>query len=106
MKRPTQDGVLKGSRATFTDQKFATEYPTLTDWMVDDKWDDGKPRAVSTISINFSQGSVTVGLSDHAFQRSAYTTADTLAEALDLLEAALAGERIGWRRWKQQQPKK
>lgn len=100
MKKPASSPVNKVGSWECPDKMFFASYPTLSAYMCDAFWDDKKPRELSTISVNFSQGCVNMGISDHALQRSAYTTAQSLTEALELLEEALAMDKVKWRAWK------
>jgi hypothetical protein len=100
MKRPKASPASKGKTVVTSDAEFLKRYPVLTQWMTDGKWDDGKPREVSTLSVNLKEGVVNLGLSDHEAQASLYTTAGTLQEALEQLEAALRDETGAWRPWK------
>lgn len=100
MKRPDQPAKGQKTSVVVTDASWSEKFPTVITYMTDAKWDDGKPREPSTLSINFSTGSPTISLSDHALQQSAYTTADTVAEALELLEEALVEGKVRWRPWK------
>jgi hypothetical protein len=100
MKRPLTSPVHKKGDWSCCDKLLLGEFPCLAQLLCDGWWDDGKPRELATISINFSQGSPTMAVHDHALQRSGYTTADTLREAAELLEAALAEGTLRWRPWK------
>jgi len=100
MKRPEKETGKKNSKPVCPDAAFAKQYPSIAQFMVDDRWDDGKARKVGTITINFSQGCCTISLADHDQEQSCYTTANTLPEALGLLEDALAAEKVAWRLWK------
>jgi len=101
VKRPSvgSDGVV-GSNAACTDERFAKLYPTLLEYLTDAKWDDGKDREVSTLTISLMEGCINLALNDRALSRSLYTTAETLMEALKLLEGSLASGKSSWRSWK------
>ncbi len=100
MKRPTQIPGDEGASNECSDATWVKNFPVIVQYLTDSKWEDGKPRELSTLSINFSTGKANVGLSDHALQQSVYTTADTVQEALKLLEKALVTDSASWRRWK------
>jgi len=100
MKRPVAVKVVKGAKPPCPDPVFGGKYPTISLYMTDGQWEDGKTRELSTLAINFSSGTVNVGLSDHALQCSAYSTGETIEGCLTLLEESLASERPVWRPWK------
>jgi hypothetical protein len=99
MKRPT---VLKPAKGKWAcgDAKFATRFPGVAAMLCDPWWDDGTSRQCSSLSVRMDSTSVFLSISDHASSASAYTTAETLEAALELMEAAIQEGTIQWRSWK------
>lgn len=62
-------------------------------------YDDGAPRELGKLSINLTSSGVAIQLTDPGERATAFTNAETLAEALDLLEQSLAGKSDPWRPW-------
>jgi hypothetical protein len=78
---------------------FLGPYPTIAQHLTDVFWDDGRPRVPSTLKVKWWGIKVDVSLNDDGKRRSCTTTADTLEEALGLLEAYLAEGGAPWRSW-------
>lgn len=100
MKRQKAISPAKGKPQLCSDGSFAAKFPTITTWMTDGFWDDGKAREVSTLGVRFGDGQVHLSLVDHDAKRSVYTDAKTIEDALMLLEEALKAETCVWRAWK------
>jgi len=73
--------------------------PLLAIALCDAWWDDGAPRDPYTLAINWHSGSCMLTLVDKPEERSTSTLADSLEEALDLVEGLLARPRMPWRAW-------
>lgn len=100
MKRPQESTATAKGKWVCPDKDWGKRYPTVAEFMCDGFWEDGKPREVSSLTIRFDVNSVSVSLSDHAMQRSCFTTADSLEAGLGLLDEALRSGRNIWRPWK------
>jgi hypothetical protein len=101
MKRPDTAGQGKVAEGvTILDDGFAKRYPSLTEYMTADKYEDGGARERSNLSISIREGSVLLALNDKELKQSIYTSDDTLQGALKLLEGALTGGQAQWRPWK------
>lgn len=100
MKKPDSSPVHVPGSSACVDSAWLKRFPITCSYLCDGTWDDGTPRELSTISINFSQGNPTVGLSDHALQCSLYSTAGSVQDALDALEKVLKAGIGAWRPWK------
>lgn len=73
--------------------------PSLADACANPFWDDKTPKGCWTLSLSWDTGMCQVSISDKDEGRSLNSTAETSAEALDLMEALLASERRPWRYW-------
>jgi len=100
MKRPALPGKSNREKWVCPDKEFQKLYPTITQYLCDGFWEDGKPREPSSLSVRMDGAETHVSLSDHALQCSFYTAAGTLTEGLSLMEEALAAGRGTWRPWK------
>jgi len=80
---------------------FIAKYPTLNRYLTDFWWEKPvvKPRTPCTMAVTFFSGSVQVSLNDKAKRRSVHTTAETVTQALEALEAYLADGGAPWRSW-------
>lgn len=101
MKRQKQPASGKG-RFRCEDAAMLKRFPRLMEALTDPWWDDGKPREVWTLTVAYRDGEVNVGVVDRAAQASSYTTAETLEEALKLIEEALEAEKLPMRPWARQ----
>lgn len=101
MKRP--EGKVAGGKAgggVCSDEGFLKKYPTIVTHLSDDKYDDGGARELSTLAVSIREGQIAIALNDKDLKQSMYTMAETLTEALKLLEGALAAGNGEWRPWK------
>jgi len=73
--------------------------PTINQLCTDTQWDDGGQRLPCTLKIRFGDGQASVTISDENIEASITTTAETVQEALQLLEEALAASKVAWRPW-------
>jgi len=74
--------------------------PTLNAFLTDTWWEETKkPRKPCSLKIHFGIDRASIVLSDEANKMSITTTADTVGDALELLEEALAGGKVTWRPW-------
>lgn len=85
---------------TCGDASFASNYPTLAQFLCDPWWDDGKPREVGTLSIKFGPIDVSIVVSDPEGRCSSFCTSGSLPDAFLAFEEALAAGAVSWRRWK------
>jgi len=100
MKRPTTPSKPKKGSVHESSCPILSKVPTVWEYLADGTWDDGKPREVSRMSIEARGGAVQVALHDPALRQSLYTDADTVEEALALMEGALQAGTAPWRPWK------
>jgi len=100
MKRPSKVQEARADQSGHADEGFLKKYPTLSGYLSDGKWDDGQPRQLSTLTWSVQDGLWQAALNDKALKQSMYCTAPTQAEALKLMEKALAEGVEAWRPWK------
>jgi hypothetical protein len=100
MKRPTGEQEARASAGLMMDEAFVKRHPQLVAYLTDDLWEDGKERELASLTFSVSEGKWQVGLNDKAMQRSMYSAAATLGDALRALEKALADGVEAWRPWK------
>lgn len=85
-------------RLIWPDPAFLAAFPAIAEFMTLDKWDDGKPRAPSTLTLFASDGRLKASFNDKALDRVGFLTADTLEELLVELNASLEANTLDWRR--------
>jgi len=78
---------------------FKSKCPTITAYLEDDKWDDGKSRELASLSFKLQDGLILGVLNDQDGRRSLYRAASSLAEVLAKLEAGLNDPESDWRAW-------
>lgn len=98
IKKPTRTEG-KGTPVGKCDCKTLMKYPVLLSYMQDDTYEDGSKRERCKLSIFIEQGHVKAALNDPGERRSAYCTADTLADLLGVLEDGLKTDGVEWRNW-------
>jgi len=99
MKKPSVDQEKVVGVYGHADEGFVKKFPQINTYMTDAKWDDGTPREPSTLTWSVTSAGWQVALNDKAVRRSYYCTAPTQAEAMKLLEKALADGVDAWRPW-------
>jgi len=102
MKRP--DAVTSVSSPTgnpLEADKWLGKFEQVSEYLVTTTWEDGTPREPSALSVSVSDGMLLLALNDKDLKQSIYTSAETLQDALKLLEDALRTSRASWRPWKQ-----
>ena len=88
----------------FLDSAFASEFPTIFEYLTSRQWADGSPRVTSTLLVFLENGVLRICINDRENVRSAFITAPTFGEALASLEAKLCGETLEWRFKNQRTP--
>lgn len=78
-------------------REFERRFPNLYSYLFDTKWEDGTPRITSTITFFVERGILKVVLNDNDQWRSAFKSAPSLLEGLDMLEEGLLDESLDWR---------
>jgi hypothetical protein len=71
--------------------------PALVEYLLSDKWDDGKVRVTSTLLLFVDQGEWKACLNDRDGGRVAFVTAGTVAGLLGALEEQLQAGSAEWR---------
>jgi len=85
------------------EEPFLKDFPTIYQYCTDcwAKTPKGViPRTPCTISFSFFSGSVMLSMNDKDRSRSTNTNAQTVQEAMGLLEEHLAAGSVPWRYWK------
>jgi hypothetical protein len=82
------------------DPLILKNYPSLAQGLSDTFWEDGKPRIPWTLTIRFDPETVNLCVNDKEGSKGAYTTGETLSEALQLVEQAIVQGTLSWRKWK------
>lgn len=72
-------------------------YPTLMEYLAEDRYEDGSPRRTATLLIFFDQGEWKGCLNDRDTDRVAFVTATCPTAILVVLEDKLASSSIEWR---------
>jgi len=99
MKKALQAHPKQAERGEWPDEAFKKKYPALCEYMSDDKWEDGSPRKVSSVSLKFQDGLVLATLNDQDGNRGLYRAAPSVHEALTALDKAAIDPGADWRAW-------
>lgn len=99
MKRPEKKASTVDKRVPMPDGDFASGYPLVTEYLCTQQYDDGSPRERSALSLFCEDGMLKLALNDKAEGRSLYVSAESLEDALELLERALHATNAPWRLW-------
>lgn len=84
--------------------EFGNRYMALFEWLTCSQYDDGTPRAPSTVTLFWAEGLFKAVLNDKEEIRSAFVSGRTVEDALEALDAGLLAGNLDWRRWKTNQP--
>lgn len=72
-------------------------YPTLMEFLTEDRWEDGSPRRTATITLFADAGAVKASLNDRHFDRVAFVTSESIAALLVVLEDKLKASSLDFR---------
>lgn len=72
--------------------------PTLAEYLLQCRWDDGKSRQTSTLTISADDSRWKIRISDRDGGRVAFISGSTLEDAFLSLEQALSSGKIEWRK--------
>ena len=97
-KKAAKEQSAKGKYQQHPEPMFKV-YPNITKYMWDCWYDDGSPRELGKLGVQLIPSGVSINLTDPGERASAFTTAESLVEAPNLLEATLAGPGDPWRPW-------
>lgn len=103
MKEDSRNRQTPGKWKMPEGEPFWEKLPTLAQYCTDFWWEETKkPRIPCKIAMTFFEGAVNLSLNDEEKRRSCHTTAQTVREALELLEAHLEAGTAPWRSWGKQ----
>lgn len=97
LKKPNAAEVLGKVSKPFADDCFKMDYPTLSDYLTQDRWEDGKPRITATLSLSVSGGVFVCFINDRDANRSACVEALEFIELLINLERGLKEDLLTWK---------
>lgn len=81
-------------------------YPSLMEYLTEERYEDGSPRRTSTITVFAQDGQIKGSLNDRDTDRVAFATAASIEELLGVFEAKLASSSIEWRQPQGKRPAK
>lgn len=107
LKKPSTPSAEGNPAAQAAICHWATQHPTIFDYLTQEVWPDGSKRTTSTISISFQEGRFLITVRDRALTRVCFHSGTTLTEALLLADAGLESEETVWRKdtWNKQSKK-
>jgi len=97
LKKPMNKTADLPEGVACADAGWVAKWPAVTSHLFDLKYDDGTPRATSTLMILGEHGVVKVCLNDREEARSAWVSGRAVDEALEALEAGLVADSLDWR---------
>jgi len=90
-------GNPAGSGLSVPPADLVARFPALWEYLWVDRWEDGKKRETSSITIFWGDGRLKGCLNDKANARVLFVAGETLTALLEALEAALASDQAEWR---------
>lgn len=99
MKRYGEETQAKRGKWVGSKDPLVAKRPNINQLMTDTQWDDGKPRQPCSLKVRLIEDGCSIVLSDEQRRMSITTTGDTLESVLDILEDALAGDKVRWKPW-------
>jgi hypothetical protein len=97
MKRPDAGAAPNGAQAA-RDAVLSGFYPTLTEWLTETTWDDGKPRKTATLLLLTENGRWKAFLHDRDLKRGFWMTGDAYEGLLAAIEEGLTKSSVEWRK--------
>lgn len=82
----------------WVDPDFHEQYPCMTAFVRDTKWDDGTTRTTGNITVFCKFGKLTAAVNDWARGVVAYVNAGTWEELLFMIEEGIEKDSLEWRR--------
>lgn len=76
---------------------FLRQYPALVEYLDLDRFDDGRPRATSTLLVFVDAGVLKACLNDRQMGEVAFVSAASFEGLLEALEKGLAEGSLDWR---------
>ena len=98
MKRKAQEAQKKRGKFEPSTDPFLQGLEELNQGMTDQFFDDGKPRDGFTLRIRIGDGEVQVTVNDPNDDEWGTTTAETVREALERMDQALANGTFKWKK--------
>jgi len=96
MKKPDQ--VAEQLRSSHAERSLCKElFPALFEHLTETRWDDGSRRETSSISVFVQDGTWKACLNDKDSGRTAFVSARSPDELLDVLEKAVATGSVEWK---------
>lgn len=97
LKKPvtTVDGKVVAKK--FSDPFMVEQCPLVLSYLVETQYEDGSARRTSTLTLFVDDGQLKASLNDRDNSRTAFVSADSLAELLEALECHLSDPTSPWR---------
>lgn len=89
--------TVNTNHPTFLDAEFSDRYPTLTAFLMDEKYSDGTKRLTGSLSVFSKGGSLIVCVNDNDRLRNAYVSMTTWEETMFKIELGIAKDDLEWR---------
>lgn len=90
--------TVPSSGGDLRDEVFAATFPAIAEYLTLTKWESGKPRKTTTLTLFVEDGAFKVCVNDRDGGRVAFVTGNALGEVWDALEGGLATASLDWRR--------
>jgi len=97
LQRPKPGEMTARNDPPFHDRLFCDSYPVLSEMLTAATYDDNNPRQTSTLLIFTENGILRGCLNDRDNNRSAFFTAETISDLFQVIDNALASNRVDWR---------
>jgi len=96
MKKP--DLTAQGSSfIPLKSSNWSEVYPTLWEWLTEEKFDDGTFRTTSSLLVFVQSGELKACINDRHYSRSAFISAATVEDLLQSLDEKLESDSLDWR---------
>lgn len=98
MRRPDGGQPVTASVYDPLDDEFARHWPRIAEFVMDSRWDDGKPRKPGTVMLVNDAGTCKAWVHDVDGRRAAWVSADSLWGLLGRVEDGLQNNSLEWRK--------
>jgi len=82
--------------------KMAVKFPALWEFLTLTTWEDGASRTTGSVTIFLGESGLQACIADKDGGRVAFVTADALEGVLQGVEGGLAGDKLDWRKPREQ----
>lgn len=95
--KPSANGTPNGVPARAEGGDWGVLYPSLLEWLTEDRYEDGSARQTATLLVFAEQGTWKACFADRDNDRNTFVSANTPEGCLGVLEERLKANAVEWK---------